>query len=252
MLIVTPTASEADDIDPTGALTSNVMNSINLLSRMSNSNYVSVRGEAIQKNFLSARQRVGCDDEDVVLSSVQDSMTAMIDDILVGYGVSQIAYTNDAREITAQVLVQGMSIGRPFYIYLIFAINCILLFVLCFEAFRTQRWSDLPTFDYANVKCAIFAASHGKDSLADDIYTRNVGPWDGGPDNKVFSRTDMILSYKNWLPQSVAANQSMQLHLTSSDHSGISGTALLGPGYLSNPLANNTSLDSRSRSINFY
>lgn len=60
-ILVSPTSNRPVDIDLTGDLISNVMSSMNLLSRMSNTYYVSVRGEALQNNYLNAQQRAGHD-----------------------------------------------------------------------------------------------------------------------------------------------------------------------------------------------
>jgi hypothetical protein len=85
------------NIEPSGHLVSNAIDSVNLLARMSNTHYVSVLGNTLSLNVLNMQQRYNASmtEEDTTTSAVANSFTAMIDDILVAYGASQIVISKD-------------------------------------------------------------------------------------------------------------------------------------------------------------
>ena len=109
-------SAEAEDIDPSGHLRANVMHSINLLSRMSPSLYVSVLGETLNRNVeRMQKQRPSLNITEAVTSAVADSFTAIIDDILVAYGASQIVNAQDTIPTIAHGLMEATQLGHPFY-----------------------------------------------------------------------------------------------------------------------------------------
>ena len=110
---------EAQDIEPTGHLRANVMHSINLLSRMSPSLYVSGLGETLSRNVeRMQRQRPHLNLTETVTSAVAESFTAIIDDILVAYSASQISNAQDVTFSAVRGVVKAVQIGQPLYRYL--------------------------------------------------------------------------------------------------------------------------------------
>ena len=103
---------EAQDIEPTGHLRANVMHSINLLSRMSPSLYVSVLGETLSRNVeRMQKQRPHLNLTETVTSAVAESFTAIIDDILVAYSASQISNAQDVTFSAVRGVVEAVQIG---------------------------------------------------------------------------------------------------------------------------------------------
>jgi hypothetical protein len=84
-ITITP-IGDSEESKTSDTLIFNVMQSVNLLSRMSNSNYVSIRGNALQANYDNMVLQTGRDYEETVISAVADSFAAIIDDIFVAYG----------------------------------------------------------------------------------------------------------------------------------------------------------------------
>lgn len=79
-------------IDSTGHLPINVIHSINLLSRMSSSLYVSVFGETLSRNVeRMQKQQPHLAKSEAVTTAVAESFTVMIDDILFAYGASPLS-----------------------------------------------------------------------------------------------------------------------------------------------------------------
>ncbi|KAK4541110.1 hypothetical protein LTR36_008335 [Oleoguttula mirabilis] len=79
---------------PNATITTNAMNSLNLLSRMSGTLYTSLLGDTLTRNLATI---VGGDPQSAldllnatVLGSLQDSFTAILGDVLVAYGAAQI------------------------------------------------------------------------------------------------------------------------------------------------------------------
>ncbi len=205
-IMVHPTANDAVDMEPQGHLKLNVIQTINLLSRMSNSNYVSIRGDALQLNHDNMKQRRGVDDETTVTSAVAESFTAIIDDVLVAYGASQIVLAQDTKQTQATVSYSAIRIGNPVYVYLTFSLNTLVILIVLIEAGRSKFWEGLLAFDYTNVKCAILAASAGGTSIADKVAEWNRKEeieWDGGSADKAFGHVDVTLSTTDSKPRLV-------------------------------------------------
>jgi hypothetical protein len=213
-ITVKPTQLKAVDIEPNGNLSANVIQTINLLSRMSNSYYISIRGDTLQLNYLNMKQRTNKDDEDTITSAVAESFTAIIDDVLVAYGASQIVLAKDQTSIPAQVSQRAVRIGSPVYIYITFSLNSLMLLAVLIEASRLRLWHGLLAFDYANIKCAILAASAGGTSLAEQVSAWNRKEevdWDGGSTNAAFSHVRVSLVMASGKPRLIGESAHPEL-----------------------------------------
>ena len=124
---------------------------------------------SFQTNLNSTRQRlnVGPEDSDSVLISTADSVTTILDDILVAYGVSQLVIAEDSAttDLTASAL--GVRIGEDNYIYITLAAQMLFLAPVLFEAIRTGLWRGVSSFDHTNIKSAKVAASAGGTAISD-------------------------------------------------------------------------------------
>ncbi|KAJ9608468.1 hypothetical protein H2200_007456 [Cladophialophora chaetospira] len=201
------TNMEAGDFEPTGELIFGVVQSLNLLARMSNSLYVSVMGNALQSNVYNMETRLGSnatEDHSVLLAAVEDSYAAMIDDILVAYGASQLLNAQDFKETVVVGQKPAVRIGKHVWIYTALAFNGVLVLVFLAELIRTRFWSGLSQFDYTNIKCTITAASAGGMGIANHIARSHdrqskgsgdatVKLWDGSPRDPAFEKTTVVL-----------------------------------------------------------
>lgn len=147
--------AKVDDIDQTGTghLRSNAIRSLNLLSRMSTSLYVSVLGEALDHNLQTIKSSPLTVDDDLTtqtLRATADSFTAMIDDVLSIYGGSQLVLAgNGTGQRTASIRGEfaAYRVGQPHYQWAIFGVNAALLLLILAEGVRTMWWRGLPCFD---------------------------------------------------------------------------------------------------------
>lgn len=147
--------AKVDDIDQTGTghLRSNAIRSINLLSRMSTSLYVSVLGEALDFNLqtIMSSPLTGNDDPSAqTLRAAADSFTAILDDVLGIYGGSQLVLVNNMtgqRPASIRGEFAAYRVGQPHYQWATFGVNTALLLLIIAEGIRTRWWRGLPCFD---------------------------------------------------------------------------------------------------------
>ena len=174
-IIVEPQSSiTAHDVDPTGHLQANVIHSLNLLSRMTPSLYVSVLGETLSRNVeRMQKQQPYRNRSEVVTSAVAESFTAILDDILVAYGASQIVNAHDATASATHGVVEAAQIGQPLYRNLVLALNTLIAMVVAFEAARTKCWRSLTRLNYLDSKSMIIAASAGGGGIAEVVASRH-------------------------------------------------------------------------------
>lgn len=165
---IQPLESTNQELEPTRNLTSNAIQSINLLSRMSGSLYVSIIGDMLESNIknMQSRQKVS---HNAATDAVADSFTAMIGDILVAYGVSQIMLAQDTTSVPVIAIGYGVQIGDPNYTTATLALNLLILAIVLIELVRTRLWTGLPKFDYVNIKNVIVGSSAGGSTLASKI-----------------------------------------------------------------------------------
>jgi hypothetical protein len=189
------------DPEPSGNLTFNVVSSLNLLSRVSNSLYTSIRGDALNTNRESVKERLGRDDDVTTTTSVADSFTAIMDDLLVAFGTSQLVNAQDTTEVEVDAVAPGVQIGEKVYIYMVFAINMTIGCFVIYEAARTRFWAGMTAFNFADMKSSIFATSAGGTAIADHISSRSKASTKTGKDvrpddprNKAFSEVEIMYS----------------------------------------------------------
>lgn len=176
---------KAEDIDPQGHLRANVIHSINLLSRMSPSLYVSVLGETLSRNVeRMQKQRPDLNETEAVTSAVAESFTAIIDDILVAYGASQIVIAQDTTSTVAHGTMEAIQLGHPFYRKSVLMLNFLIILIVLFETARTRCWKYLTKFNVLDIKSAIVAASAGGSGIVKAVWARHRSQgtqWAGDP-----------------------------------------------------------------------
>ena len=176
VIVVTPSNSSgtARDIEPTGHLTANTMYSINLLSRMSTSLYVSVLGESLNYNVetLTGQDGNTTISSEIINTVVESCFEAVIDDILVAFGIAQLILANSSTSVPVNGVYTAVRIGQDTFIYATLGINILLALIALIEAVRTRLWHRLPTFDYTNVVSVVIAASAGYGLVANEARHR--------------------------------------------------------------------------------
>jgi hypothetical protein len=98
-------------------------------------------------------------DDNITLAGVTNSITAMLDDMLVAYSSAQLKIAKNADTAPTIVTLNAIRFGNILYVYGVFAINSIDLLLVLMEALRIGAWKGLVTFDYTDPMCLIVGGS---------------------------------------------------------------------------------------------
>ena len=155
-------------IDRTNRLIFNTIESLNFLSRLSNTLYTSSIGDSLQTNIfnMASRHNSTTVTEDIISMATSDYFEAILDSILLSYSTSQLLIANDTTTVPAAGLIEGVKLGQRIYLLLSLILNSLLLAILLIEAARTCLWSKLPRFNHADISHVIVASSAGGAELA--------------------------------------------------------------------------------------
>lgn len=108
-------------------------------------------------------------DEEINLTGIENSVTAMMDDLLVAYASAQLMIANDTKTVNATVTYAAVRLGQPVYVYSVFLVNLAIILIVVLEAFRTRGWTHLTTFDYNDLSSLATASSRGGYHLANAL-----------------------------------------------------------------------------------
>ncbi len=200
MITVTPLPlqTRVPDINPGGALIAIAMRMLTSFSQQNACNlYTSVIGNTFQSNINnvhasrnatpSASSRTA--NRAMTLQGIEDSLTSMLDNVLLAYSSAQLMIANDTSQVPTTALIMSIRVGEPIYIYAIAAINFLLVLVFLAEAARTRGWKGLKKFDYMDVKSVVVGTSMGGTLIANAAARRacasDQAPWDGSAADSV-------------------------------------------------------------------
>ena len=156
-------------------LTYALVRQFELISNDQTSLYLSLLGDSFNSSIASYNLSVSALNEppptesSATLTALTNSITAMIDDLLIAYASAQLLIPNDSTPMPATIQVQAFIFGSAIYVYLIFAINTAIILVLIEEAFRTQNWKGLSNFDYMDPRSLIIGSSMGGKAVAEKV-----------------------------------------------------------------------------------
>lgn len=170
--VAATTDEGVEDIDPSRRLKGTLLRQFELMANDETNIYVSMVGTAfnasiVDMHTVSLENDPSLDlyDPDVVLGGVQNSVTAVADDMLGAYAAAQ-AMVGEARGRTpADVRVAAVSIGTLGLAAAVFSVNSITVLLLLAEAFRTKLWRGYPKFDFADIRQVAVAAFQKREYL---------------------------------------------------------------------------------------
>lgn len=154
------------------SLTQTLIRQFELIANDQTSLYVSVIGDSFNSSIASYKSSVHLNESVVpseasaTLNGLKNSVTAMVDDLLVAYSSAQLMIMNDTRLVPAAVQIHAFRYGSGLYIYLTFAINTVVVLLLAEEDLRTRGWKDLLCFDYTDPRSLIIGGSMGGCAVA--------------------------------------------------------------------------------------
>ena len=143
-IVVTANDTAAPDPDPTRLLVNNTVLSLEFLSKMSPSLYVSVLGDAFSYNLNTTQAFSGMARPEAALRATEASFEAILDDILGVYGSGQIMINNETTTKSIQGIFKSYRIGEPLVHAFTLVLNLLIILSILFEALRTDEFLARP------------------------------------------------------------------------------------------------------------
>ncbi len=164
---VIPTLAPTSDIDPSGNLSHISVRQFELISNDQTNLYQSLVGNSFMRsidNYQASQQANGSGSltlDDITLSGLQNSIIAMLDDILVGYASAQLMVARQHSTTSIIITIQSMQIGEFGYIVAEVALDLLVMLIVIIEMIRTRGWKGLGVWDYMDVRNLVISSSRG-------------------------------------------------------------------------------------------
>ncbi|KAF4970158.1 hypothetical protein FSARC_2755 [Fusarium sarcochroum] len=165
--------TDVPDIDPTRWLKGVLLRQFELIANDETNLYVSTVGTAFNTSITDHRLRLEMNntmgdktDKNVTLEGIENSVTAMVDDMLVAYASAQFMVKGFQDDVKGSVRVTAIAIGEKRFAIAAFALNMVVVALFILEAFRTRGWKGLTEFDPSDIRHVMIAASEGGGALA--------------------------------------------------------------------------------------
>ena len=196
-IVVTANDTATSDPDPTGLLVNNTVLSLEFLSKMSPSLYVSVLGDAFSYNLNTTQAYSGFARHEAALRATEASFEAILDDILGVYGSGQIMINNEATNQSIQGIFESYRIGKPVVHAFTLVLNLLIILSILIEALRTSFWRDLPRYDMMDLKSTVTAASFGGGGVSRKIQQKRSKMWTADPADRKLGEIEVCLRQDN-------------------------------------------------------
>ena len=196
-IVVTANDTATPDPDPTGVLVNNTVLSLEFLSKMSPSLYVSVLGDAFSYNLNTTQAFSGMARPEAALRATEASFEAILDDILGVYGSGQIMINNETTTQSIQGIFKSYRIGKPLVHAFTLVLNLLIILSILSEALRTSFWRDLPRYDMMDLKSTVTAASFGGQGVSRKIQQKRNKMWTADPGDRKLGEIEVCLRQDN-------------------------------------------------------
>lgn len=108
------------------------------------------------------------------LEGLQDSLTAMMDDILIGYASAQLMVGSQSAPTLCAISIQGTGFGTSSQALGVVVWNVILIIMFLEEAIRTRGWRGMHGWDYGDLRSVIVSSSRGGRRIADHMAEQEL------------------------------------------------------------------------------
>lgn len=171
-ITVTPltTNDNVQDIEPRGNLTFLTNWQFALIASDQTSAYSSLLGSSFNTsiaNYQSAQWALhGAtpSPQNATLSGLQNSITAMVDNMLTAYAGAQIMVANETMTTVAHVGVVAIRFGDYEYIVAVAFLSLTVMVLFILDSSRTGAWKGLLEFDYMNPTDLILGMAPGSET----------------------------------------------------------------------------------------
>jgi hypothetical protein len=175
------------DFEPTHLLVNNVFLGLEVISRTAGQYLESILGHALRQNSIvlyDGQESLA----NISLRGMEESVTALLDDLLVSYAQAQTALIKEYTTTPLEATYSAVRIGSDKYIYLTLGSCCLVLLLAVIEALRTRLWRDLARFDFTDVQGMTIATSLGGRSIgtrATALHAKYGSKWQGDPGDRL-------------------------------------------------------------------
>ncbi|CAG8899445.1 unnamed protein product [Penicillium egyptiacum] len=169
------------DIDPHHNITHIVMRQLELISNDLTSYYRSTLGDAFNASISDYRTSVAggdLSDMQIVMKGMENAVTSLVDDILVGYASAQLVVGRFRKSTPVLVEVSALRVGSRAYVIASVVITGLIALLVIGEGIRMRWWKDLPSFDYQDNRALVLGASRGGRGFAEyveQVNCKNLG-----------------------------------------------------------------------------
>ncbi len=203
-ITVTPSATQdATPVEAGETFLFSVFSSLEFISRTASITVSSMLGDRIKQSqqALNRHHLISAsiaDNNTFAILGVQNSVTALLDDLLLAYSQAQVALLRNTTTTPLTTRYNAVRIGLDVYIFSALSVSLFLLLLVLAELVRTRCWKDLLRFDFTDISCAIVATSTGGTSVADACEARYLGhgedqAWTGNPADRIAGKVMVML-----------------------------------------------------------
>lgn len=192
-----------DDPEPRGLLRSRVMDSLNVISMVQTTLYVSTVGEALESNvrnyvsWATGSSKLGSATHSQILAAVKASVQAMADDILESFAAAALTQPESVQLDPVHFTAKGVEIGEYPYIIAILAYQTLALIGVVAALLLTKFWSSTPAFDFTDLGALSTAISLGA-KPNDGAVSKATRGWQGEPDHAALGM--LTVRYRHAVP----------------------------------------------------
>lgn len=172
---------QATDLDATGNLQFTATRQLALISNDQTNFFQSLVGNSFissigNYNISNSNISSTLTESTSTLEGLQNSLTAMMDDILVAYASAQLMVADQTAITPVAISIQGTGFGTASQALGVVLWNLILIILFVEEAIRTRGWRGMHGWDYGDLRSVVVSASRGGRSIADHMAEQELPP----------------------------------------------------------------------------
>lgn len=166
--------SGSEDINPAGNIAHTATRQFELISNDQTNLYQSHLGNSFMSsiwdyNISQANSSVPLSEATATLAGLTNSVSAMLDDMLVAYASAQLMVGNQSTITETVVTKAALRVGNSVYIFAMFALNLVVLMAVFEEAIRTMLWKGLGKWNYMDIGMVIVSSWKGGRNSAETL-----------------------------------------------------------------------------------
>lgn len=205
-ITVTPLVKDqVVNVEQTNTVAGRCMDSMASLAMISTTAYTSILGDMLVNNiYKTQQQRTEETTEQKSLRAIAETSNAIFDQAFIGAASAQLVLAQDYSNQTAAVVVRALVVGNPVYVYLVVAMDTLVLVGSVVEAIRTRFWRGLTDLDVTQAKSVILSSSAGGTRVyqhAKETYEATHGTkWDGNAEGKGVGKVKVMITHTEGTP----------------------------------------------------